>query len=68
MVLSKTKPLDILENSPYCAIAFEEHSILKHLQNLLYKLYKADCSYCSIKRDHITFLTLNNYMLTLLSV
>lgn len=68
MVLSKTKPLDILENAPHYAIAFKEHLMLKHLQNLLYKLYKVDCSYCSINRDHIIFLTLNHYMLTLLSV
>jgi len=67
-VLSKAKPLDTLENAPYCAIAFEEHLMLRHLQNLLYKLCLADCTYCSFNRDHATFLTLNHYMLTLLSV
>lgn len=67
-MLSKTKPLDILEDASYCAIAFDKHLMLKHLQNLLYKLYKVDCPYCFINRDCITFLTVNHYMLTLLSV
>lgn len=63
-MLSKTKPSDILENAPYGTTAFEEYLMLKHLQNLLYKLYKTYCPYCSVKRDCITFLTLNLYMLS----
>lgn len=47
-MLSKTNPLDILENAPHGAIAFEEHLMLKHLQNLLYKLHKIYCPYCSV--------------------
>lgn len=67
MVSSKTKPLEAFENAPYCAVGFEEHLMFKHLQNLLYKPQKADCSYYSINEDCITFLTFNHYMLTLLS-